>query len=208
MPGSLVVRKTITGVAAGDQGAVSIAVTCTDGINRAPFVIPAGTGAGVVSKTYTGIPGGTVCTVNETVNGSNQATTVTATGNNQQITVPPGGTATADAIRDDYHHAPGSLTVTKTIAGPAAGQQGPIAITVTCDGVELQPVFQIPAGATGSSADLRRHPHARDLQAVEDPDGHTTTVAVTKEDSGGPLTVAPGAAEVHDPDRHLHPDPR
>ena len=193
IPGSLTVRKTITGVAAGNQGEVSIAVTCSDGVNRAPFVIPAGTAAGTVSKTYTQIPGGTTCTINETANGSNQATTVTVTGNNQQVTVPPGGVATADPITDEYHHAPGSLTVTKVIAGPAAGQQGPITITVTCDGVVQQPVFQIAAGATGSTSQTYTGiPTPATCTAVEDPDGHTDTVAVTKEDSGSPITVPPG----------------
>ena len=197
VPGSLVVSKTITGVAAGDQGVVSIAVTCNDGVNRAPFVIPAGAPAGTTSKTYTQIPGGTTCTINETVNGANQATTVTVTGNNQQIAVPPGGTATANPIRDDYHHAPGSLTVTKVIAGAAAGQQGPITITVTCDGVVQQPLFQIAAGATGTSSQTYAGiPTPATCTAVEDPDGHTDTVTVTKEDSGSPVTVPPGGAPV------------
>ena len=40
---------------------------------------------------------------------------------------------------------PGSLTVTKTIGGAAAGQQGEIRIDVSCNGVGLDP-FIIPAG--------------------------------------------------------------
>ncbi|MDQ6773148.1 MAG: Cys-Gln thioester bond-forming surface protein [Candidatus Dormibacteraeota bacterium] len=43
----------------------------------------------------------------------------------------------------------GSLTVTKTIGGPASGLQGQVIITVTCNSVALEP-FVIPAGATGS----------------------------------------------------------
>ena len=107
VPGSLVVRKTIIGAAAGNQGAVSIAVDCNDGVTRAPFVIPAGA-TGAQSKTYTGIPGGTTCTIHETSNGANQATIVTVTGDNQQVTVPSGGTITTDPIVDTYQNAPGS----------------------------------------------------------------------------------------------------
>ena len=44
---------------------------------------------------------------------------------------------------------PGSLTVTKTIGGAAAGQQGEIRIDVSCNGVGLDP-FIIPAGTTGT----------------------------------------------------------
>ena len=69
-PGSLVVKKTIAGPAAGSQARVVIHTVC-DGIALTPdFVIPAGTPAGTTSKTYEPIPAGTKCTVTETSNGS------------------------------------------------------------------------------------------------------------------------------------------
>ena len=45
-PGSLVVKKTITGPAAGSQAHVVIHVACDDGVARDDFVIPAGAPAG------------------------------------------------------------------------------------------------------------------------------------------------------------------
>ena len=60
VPGALVVTKDIAGPAAGQQGQVSIGVSCVlDGATTAldPFVIPAGQPAGIVSHTYRGDPG-------------------------------------------------------------------------------------------------------------------------------------------------------
>ncbi len=71
-------------------------------------------------------------------------------------------TTTVDA-RAQYQP-PGSLAVTKTIDGPAAGTQGDIVINVVCDGEVLQPPFVIPAG-TPRRVDARsptdRSPRAR-----------------------------------------------
>ena len=47
------------------------------------------------------------------------------------VPVPGGGTATLH-ITDTYTHATGSLLVTKNIAGPAAGSQGEVKISVSC----------------------------------------------------------------------------
>ena len=57
-PGSLVVKKTIAGPAAGSQGHVVIHVACDDGVPQAAdFIIPAGTPAGTQSRTYDHIAG-------------------------------------------------------------------------------------------------------------------------------------------------------
>ncbi len=61
-PGSLVVKKTIAGPAAGSQAHVVIHVDCDDGVARDDFIIPAGTPAGTKSKTYEPIAAGTKCT--------------------------------------------------------------------------------------------------------------------------------------------------
>ena len=139
--------KTIAGPAAGSQAAVTIQAVC-DGTALAPdFVIDAGTAAGTTSQTYRDVPAGATCTVTETVNGSSSTVAVSTVGSPQDVTVPAGGVATAELV-DVYHLVPGSLTVTKTIGGVSAGEQGAITIGVDCDGLPL-PEFTIPAGATG-----------------------------------------------------------
>ncbi len=63
VPGSLTVQKSIGGSAAGHQGEVRIAVDCGAASPALPdFVIPARTNVGTVSRTYSGIPAGSVCT--------------------------------------------------------------------------------------------------------------------------------------------------
>ncbi len=141
VPGSLVVTKDITGPAAGAQGAVSIAVSCDD-TTIGTFDIAAGE-TGPQSKTFSGIQAGSNCEVTETADGSTSTVNVTVTGDGQTVVIPAAGTATA-TITDTYTLANGSLMVTKTIEGPAAGQQGEIVIGVSCDGNQL-PDFVIPA---------------------------------------------------------------
>ena len=114
-------------------------------------------------------------------------------GSGQTVTIPPGGFETAELI-DTYRFAPGSLTVTKTIAGPAAGQQGDITITATCDGVVLTPAFTIDAGSPADdySYTWEDIPTTATCNIVEAPDGSTTTVAVEKARSGQEVTIDPG----------------
>ena len=157
MPGALIVKKTITGPGAGLQGEITIQPTC-GGTALPAFVIPAGTPAGFSSQ----LPetrGGHPCTITETGDGANSAVSVVVTGD-EQVTVPPGGTATAERT-DTYNLNPGSLVVNKTITGAGAGQQGPITITVTCvqrQTTTLHPCLIIPAGTTTTPAHLHRHP--------------------------------------------------
>ena len=146
-PGSLVVKKTIAGDAAGSQARVVIEVDCDDGVPRPDFVIPAGTPAGTTSKTYEPIAVGSKCTVTETSDGSTVGMEVVVTGDGQEVTIPTGESATVE-ITDTYHHV-GSLLVRKTIAGPGAGHQGEIRIHSECDGTALTPDFVIPAGTPG-----------------------------------------------------------
>ena len=149
-PGGLTVTKTISGPAAGQQGPVTISVSC--GSTALPdFVIPANTPATTVSRSYTGIATGSTCTVTETGNGGSGAVHVVTDGSPQTLNISANSTAVAN-ITDYYSNATipvGSLTITKDITGPAAGQQGPIAVTASCDGRALSPTLDIPAGATG-----------------------------------------------------------
>ena len=191
-PGSLVVKKTIAGEAAGSQARVVIEVNCDDGITRPDFIIPAGAPAGTTSKTYEPIAVGTKCTVIETANGSVVGTEVVVTGDGQEVTIPPGQSETVD-VTDTYHHV-GSLIVRKTIAGPGAGQESEIRIHSVCNGTALTPDFVIPAG-TPAGDQTMQYDHIRvpaTCTATETVDGHTSTVSVVVEGSGQTVSVPTG----------------
>ncbi len=203
-PGALVVRKTIAGPGAGQQGAVTIAVTC-DGTALESFVNPAGTPGGTTERLYPGIPSGQVCTITETGNGETTAVSVTVTGSGQTVTVPPGDAVLAD-LTDTYVFRPGSLTVTKSIAGPAAGQQGAVTIAVTCNGTMLQPLFVIPAGTPAGAVSQTYDdiPGNATCTVLETADGSSSAVAVVKGRSGEQVTIPPGgSASVEVSDTYL-----
>jgi Domain of unknown function (DUF5979)/Thioester domain len=209
-PGSLLVTKTIAGPLAGHQGPVTIHVVC-DGVALSPdFVIAAGTAAGNVSHTFDGIPAGSVCTVTETADGATATVTATVSGDGQTVTVPAGKVVPVslmdvydDAMEDVYDNTAGSLTVTKTIAGPAARQHGPIAILVACGGPLNDFSFVIPAhtGPGSSSRHFDGIPAGSRCTVTETADGHTNTLAVVA--TGGRTVTIParGRASVHITDR-------
>jgi Domain of unknown function (DUF5979)/Thioester domain len=191
--GSLVVKKTIAGTAAGSQGRVVIHVACNDGVDRDDFVIDAGASAGSTSRTYDHIPAGTLCTVTETSNGGNAGTGVVVIGGEQQVTIPSGDSTTA-RIFDAYHFVPGSLIVRKTIAGPAAGQQGEIKIHTECDGNALSPDFVIPAGTPAGDQTKQYDDIAAGATCTvtETANGHTSAVSVVVKGSGQKVPVPAG----------------
>lgn len=190
--GSLTVTKTIAGPAAGSQGRVVIHVGCDDGVRRPPFVILAGSPAGTRERTYSDIAAGTVCTVTETSTGSVVGTDVVVTGGGQQVTIRSDETVTAH-ITDTYTHI-GSLLVRKTIAGPAAGQQGQVVIHTVCDGTALSPDVVIPAGTPAGDETMQydQIPAPATCTVTETADGHTSTVSVVVTGSGQDVAVAPG----------------
>src|SRR5204863_7352091 len=101
-PGSLEVRKTIAGPAAGRQGAIRIDVSCDGGARPLPdFTIDAGAPAGTTSRRYSALPAGAVCTVTETVDGHTEAVTVAVSGSGRDVTIPAGGLATV-GLADTY----------------------------------------------------------------------------------------------------------
>ena len=78
--GSLVVEKTISGDAAGSQGPVTIQVSCDKGTRRFPTsTSPRAPAQGQVSKTYTGVPAGATCSVEETADGGTSTVHVDVT---------------------------------------------------------------------------------------------------------------------------------
>ncbi|MET4061550.1 LPXTG-motif cell wall-anchored protein [Arthrobacter sp. UYP6] len=151
-PGTFAVRKDIAGEGAGRQGEVILQVSCTSGLTDT-ITIPAGT-VDSTTEEYENLPAGTSCTVTETANGANAAVSVTT------VIDPAGGTVSIPAgngvevtVTDTYTVNPGLLTVTKAIAGAAAGGQGQVEIVVTCtlDGATtLEQTITIEAGATGT----------------------------------------------------------
>ena len=195
--GSLVVQKTIAGAAAGSQGQVVIQVACNDGVARHDFIISAGTPAGTQSRTYRHIAAGTTCTVIETSNGGVVGTNVVVTGDGQQVTIPAGGRKTVD-ITDTYSAvpspSPSSLLVTKTIAGPLAGHQGPVTIHVVCNGTAQLPDLVIAAGtpAGSYSQSFGPVPAGSVCTVTEAADGATDTVAAIVSGNGGNGTVPAG----------------
>ena len=191
-PGSLVVKKTIAGDAAGSQARVVIEVDCDDGVTRPDFIIPPRAPAGTTSMEYKPIDVGTKCTVIETSNGTTVGTEVVVTGDGQQVTIPSGKSETVE-VTDTYHHV-GSLLVRKTIAGPGAGQQGEIRIHTVCNGTALTPDFVIPPN-TPTGDKTQQYDHIRTpatCKVTETVDGHTSTVAVAVEGSGQTVSVPVG----------------
>jgi len=188
-PGSLVVTKTISGPAAGQQGAITIAATCDGTVLQPLFVIPAGTPPGTVSHPYTNVPGFSTCTVVEQITGSTSTVTVLRAASGQVVVVPPGGSVTAP-ITDIYDS--GSLVVSKTITGLAAGQQGAVTITVNCGGTQLAD-FNIPAGTpAGTVSQTYGNIIAGTVcTATETANGSSASVLVTAQ--GSPQQVTIGA---------------
>ena len=192
-PGSLVVKKIVGGLAEGKQGKIVIETEC-DGVPLTPpLEIPAGAPAGDYTQKYEPVAAGSRCIVTETADGSTSSVEVIVTGDGQDVTIPPGGSASAD-ITDTYHDAPGSLLVRKTIAGPGAGHQGEIRIHSECNDTALTPDFVIPAGtpAGDQTQQYDNIPTPATCTVTETVDGHTSTVSVVVEGSGQTVEVPPG----------------
>jgi len=109
----------------------------------------------------------------------------------QKLILAQTGVVRTDATAAAQLALPGSLTVTKTITGPAAGQEGEIRIDVSCNGVGLDP-FIIPAGTTGAPTKTYDNLLAGSTCTItETADGSTATVGVVIVPAG-PATIAPG----------------
>ncbi len=193
--GSLVVTKTIIGAAAGHQGQVTIHTICDGAALTPDFVVASGTPASTSSRTYTGIPAGSFCTVTETVSGNTNAVYGIPVPVQQVVEIFPGISVNA-RITDDYFFVPGSLIVKKSIQGPAAGLQGAITIHTSCleNGVPvLSEDFVIPAGATGEhSTQYFGIPAGSVCHITEPSGGETPIVAPPVQVLPGPVTVSGG----------------
>ena len=118
--------------------------------------------------------------------------TATVSGNDQSVS--PGGRVVAVNMMDVYRRSlsplpdvqSGSLKVTKTIAGPAAGQQGPVAMLVACGEPLSTYAFLIPAHTRHGSASrvFPDRPAGTRCTVTETTDGSTSTVAVAVSATG------------------------
>ncbi|MBV9363568.1 MAG: hypothetical protein JOY89_04980, partial [Solirubrobacterales bacterium] len=192
-PGELEVNKLITGPEAGQQGEIVIRAVC-NGIHQEPdFVIPAGTVGPVDSHIFRNIPTPATCVVTETVDGHTSTVSVEVMGSPSTVDILPGGSGAA-TIEDIYGATPGSLRVTKTIAGPSAGHQGPVTIHVVCDGLALSPDFVIPAytHAGTVSHTFDSIPADSTCTVTETAGGATATVIVEVIGSGQTVSIPAG----------------
>ena len=107
------------------------------------FVIPAGTPAGS-GRTADNLPADTTCTVTR---GRRVRQRGLGLGHRRRASHHPRRRGRTVSDLHEYSLNPGSLVVTKTIAGDAGGSQGPVTIPMDCDGRRQPPDFVIPAGA-------------------------------------------------------------
>ncbi|MDM7990418.1 thioester domain-containing protein [Arthrobacter sp. zg-Y877] len=196
--GTLAVRKDIAGTGAGRQGAVTLQVTCSSGLNQT-FTIPAGT-IEPTTEEFEGLPSGTTCTVTETANGATTEVSVTTavTPAGGAVTI-PAGDGVEVVYTDTYTVNPGALIVDKVIAGPAARQQGPITVEVICTAGGQEVIRQgitIEAGAGGTvPGTVSGIPEGASCGVTEPVTGETPAVGVTVDLPEDVTIAAGGTAE-------------
>jgi len=206
-PSSLLVTKTIAGPLAGHQGAVTIHVVCNNVAVLPDFIIPAGTPAGSMSQSFGPVAPGSVCTVTEAADGSTGTVAAIVSGSGANVTVPADAVVPLN-VMDVYEEAPsptpdldsGSLRVTKTIAGPAGGQQGSIAMLVACGDPAHTYAFVIPAQTHAGSVSrvFSGLPAGSRCTVTETANGHTSTVDAVTAGRRKTATIGAGrTATVH-----------
>ena len=186
--GSLEVTKTIAGSAAGEQGAVTVHVSCDNGLER-DIDIAANAPAGDTSTTIDDLPVGTVCTVTEPGDGASAAVSVETTVEGSPATVTADEVAQV-TVTNTYQAVLSSLQVTKTIAGSAAGEQGAVTVHVSCDN-GLEQDIDIPANAPAgdTSTTIEDLPVGTVCTVTEPVDGSSAAVSVETTVEGSPATV-------------------
>ena len=189
-PGELEVNKVIAGPESGHQGEVVIHTVCNGTALTPDFVIPAGTVGPVEPHLYSNIPTPSTCVVTETVDGHTSTVSVDVAGSPTTVKIRPGGSGAA-TITDTYGSVPGSLLVTKTIAGPRAGHQGPVTIHVVCNGTALSPDFVIDAHTSAGdvSHSFDDIPAGSMCTVTETADGSTDTVIASVSGDGQTVNI-------------------
>jgi Domain of unknown function (DUF5979) len=92
--GILTVTKHITGPAARRHGPIAILVACGGTLENFVFDIPAGRGAGSVTRHFADIPTGLRCTVTETADGGTSRVSAAVIGSGHTVTIPATGSVT------------------------------------------------------------------------------------------------------------------
>ncbi|WP_166392370.1 thioester domain-containing protein [Nocardioides ochotonae] len=204
--GGIDVVKTIGGTGAGLQDRVVVEVSCATADGGDPVVrtatIPAGTGAGSETLSFTDLPAGAQCTITETENGDNDLVNLTASSLEPSTVTIAEGAAVLVEASNEYERAFGQLRVTKRITGPAAGAQDEVVIAVDCDdpvGTSPEGAFDreytIPAGAPAGSHPqevVTGIPAGTVCTVAEIADGATDTVVA------GPVRITPATATIAD----------
>ncbi len=193
-PGSIVVTKSIGGPLAGKQGAVTISAECNGTPLTPDFVIVKHSPAGNYTHAFEGIPAGSTCTVTETNDGGSSTIKVTTVGGMQTVHVGAADTVPV-SILDTYEDTPGSIHVDKTIAGPAAGQQGEVSILISCGQPIDDFVFQVAAGSPAGlvSQTFGGIPAGSTCTVTETTNGSTSQVSVVVAGSGQQVTMVANA---------------
>jgi hypothetical protein len=108
----------------------------------------------------------------------------------------PAATVISLGITDTYTPAPGVLTVTKHLAGAAAGKQGRVGILAVCGGTLQAFVLVIPADHAGGpvSQVFNGVGGGSKCLVAELIDGHTDTIKVVATDPRQTVTVPAGGA--------------
>ncbi|WP_146364568.1 thioester domain-containing protein [Arthrobacter yangruifuii] len=187
--GSLLVTKSFVGEGAGNQGASQLVVDC-----GAPNVFTIDVPPAITedfSSTVGGIPAGSTCTVTEPVTGSNATVSVTTTAP-ATVVVPEEGASVT--VTNTVEFNPGSLTVLKVLTGAAAGLQGEITVTVSCD-AGIEQTLTIPAGsAAGDYAGTITDIPAGAMCTVTEPQSGATDVVTVSTVLPAVVTIQPGLA--------------
>ena len=115
----------------------------------------------------------------------------------QKLILAKNGTLTTTVEATAEFLAPGSLIVTKTIAGPAAGKQSEVVIHVACDDDVRRPDLVIPAGTHAGETSKTYHniPAGTPCTVTETVDGsNTSTTVVVSGDNGQQATIPAGGS--------------
>lgn len=181
---SVSVTKVVSGSGTGSSGTFAVEVDCGAGHDSTVTL------SGGDTKTVTGIPGGTSCTVTETGTGQSTSHTYTVGAGAAGATPPTfavvGGQTTAVTVTNTY--APATVQVTKTVVGTAPAGVTTFPINIVCGATTT--TLTLANGGTGSAS----APGGTTCSVTEtDAHGATTTYSVAGGGSAAGFVLTNGA---------------
>ncbi|MGP3535920.1 thioester domain-containing protein [Microbacterium sp. RD1] len=215
--GTLTVDLTVDGAAAGRQGAIDLLATCTLGgdTHAFPATVPAGVTGSHQVATIPNLPAGTDCVLTQPDAGENAFATLSGPpAITQPSPIVAGGTSAGSVV--DTYVAPvvtGSLEVSATFQGAAAGDQSDIQLVVTCSdpSTTFSRVLTGGAGATGTVVlgAVSDIPVGTSCAAVQTADGSNADAALQSSAfvPPGPVVIAAGANALAIVDTYAVPVP-